>query len=223
MEAEKLGLESCIVINAHNSINGFIDTKAVLEALERVAVECLKKAISTSSASFKVGAATVMPKEFSLRDGMGPGGITVVVVEVRGQKTAYVVIDGNNMVSGLREKFLDGLKSLGFVEGEVFTTDTHAVNAVTFNERGYHPVGEVMNHEKLMGYIVEAARKALSSMEPAKFGCREVLIPRVKVIGQKPLEQLCVLTDKVIQTAKRMVVPLFGVAFLVLMLVLLHI
>jgi putative membrane protein len=222
-EAEKLGLESCIAINAHNSINGFVDTKAVLEALERVAVECLKKAISTSSASFKVGAATVMPKEFSLKDGMGPGGITVVAVEVRGQKTAYVVIDGNNMVSGLREKFLDELKSLGFVEGEVFTTDTHAVNAVTFNERGYHPVGEAMNLEKLMGYIVEAARKALSSMEPAKFGCREVLIPGVKVIGQKLLEQLCVLTDKVIQTAKRMVVPLFGVAFLVLMLVLLHI
>jgi putative membrane protein len=222
-EAEKLGLESCIAINAHNSMNGFMDVKIVLKALEHVAVECIKKAISTSSASFKVGAATVMPKEFSLRDGMGPGGITVLAVEVESQKTAYVVIDGNNMVSGLREKILDKLKSLGFVEGEVFTTDTHAVNAVTFNERGYHPVGEAIDHEKLMGYIVEAARKALSSMEPAKFGCRKVLIPRVKVIGQKPLEQLCVLTDKVIQTAKRIVVPLFGVTFLVLMLALLHI
>ena len=222
-EAEKLGLESCIAINAHNSINGFVDARTVLGTLEHVAVECLKKAISTRSASFKVGAATIMPKEFSLKDGMGPGGITVMAVEVGDQKNAYVVIDGNNMVSGLREKLLEGLKTLGFVDGEVLTTDTHAVNAVTFSERGYHPVGEAIDQEKLMGYIVEAARKALSNMEPAKFGCRKVLIPRIKVIGQKPLEQLCVLTDKVIQTAKRIVVPLFGIAFLVLMLALLHI
>jgi len=118
---------------------------------------------------------------------------------------------------------LDELKPLGFVDGEGSTTDSNAVNAVTFSARGYHSVGEAIDQEKLMGYIVEAARKALSNMEPAKFGCRKVLIPRVKVIGQKPLEQLCVLTDEVIQTAKRIVVPLFGVTFLVLMLALLYI
>lgn len=222
-EAEKLGMESCIAINAHNSINGVVDVQAALNALKNVAVACLKEAISARSTSFRVGATTVMPKEFSLRDGMGPGGITVVAVEVDARKTAYVVVDGNNMVSGLREKILDTLKPLGFVDGEVFTTDTHAVNAVTFNERGYHPVGEVMDHEKLVSCIVEAAENALANMEPARFGYKSTLIRNVKVIGQKPLEKLCALTDKVIQAAKRIVVPLFSVTFLVLMLILFYV
>ena len=77
-----------------------------------------------------VGAATVFPKEFTLKDGMGTGGITAIVVQVEKQKTAYVVIDGNNMISGLREKILAALTSVGFDESEVFTTDTHAVSAI---------------------------------------------------------------------------------------------
>ena len=78
---------------------------------------------------------------------MGTGGITAIVVQVEKQKTAYVVIDGNNMISGLREKILAALTSVGFGESEVFTTDTHAVSAIVTGRRGYHPVGEVMSHE----------------------------------------------------------------------------
>ncbi|MEM3565381.1 MAG: DUF2070 family protein [Candidatus Bathyarchaeia archaeon] len=222
-EAEKLGLESCITINAHNSIDGIINVQTALDALKNVATVCLKKASSARFAPFKMGASTVMPKEFSLKDGMGPGGITVVAVEVGSQRIAYVVVDGNNMVSGLREKILDALKPLGFSDGEVFTTDTHAVNAVTFNRRGYHPVGEAISHEKLVGYIVEAAKGAVAGIEPVRSGHRSTLILKVRVIGQRPLEKLCMLTDKVIQTAKRIIVPLFGATFLVLMLILLHI
>ncbi|MEM3153851.1 MAG: DUF2070 family protein [Candidatus Bathyarchaeia archaeon] len=221
-EAEKLGLESCVAINAHNSIDGVVDTQTALNALKHVATACLKKALSSQPVPFKVGAANVMPRGLSLEDGMGPGGITVVAVEVDSQKAAYVVVDGNNMVSGLREKILEALQSLGFTEGEVFTTDTHAVNAVTFGKRGYHPVGEVISHQMLVDYICDAAKNALADMEPAKFGYRSTLIPRVKVIGGKSLEKLCVLTDDVIQTAKKIIVPLFGVAFVFLTLILLY-
>ena len=44
---------------------------------------------------------------------MGTGGITAIVVEVDNQKTAYVVIDGNNMVPHLREKILESLATTG--------------------------------------------------------------------------------------------------------------
>jgi putative membrane protein len=57
--------------------------------------------------------ATIVPNEFTVHDGMGSGGISVIVVEVDDQKVAYVTIDGNNMVSGLREKILASLKELG--------------------------------------------------------------------------------------------------------------
>ncbi|MBX5320617.1 DUF2070 family protein [Candidatus Bathyarchaeota archaeon A05DMB-3] len=222
-EAERLGLKSCVVVNAHNSIDGPVDSKKALEALEAVAVACLEKAPSMDRLPFKIGAATVKPKEFSLADGMGLGGITVVVTQVGKQRTAYIVFDANNMVSGLREKILSALQSTGISDGEVFTTDTHSVNALTLNKRGYHPVGEVMDHEKIIDYVKEATCSAVTNLEWAKVGCRDVLVPRVRVIGQKSLEKLCWLPDKVIQRAKRIVVPLFAVTSLLLMLVLLSV
>ncbi|MGB9778588.1 MAG: DUF2070 family protein, partial [Candidatus Bathyarchaeales archaeon] len=221
-EAEKCGLNCCVIVNAHNSINGTVNMKEALDALKEAAVTCLQKAISQKKSPFNVGAATVIPQEFGLKDGMGPGGITVVVVKVGVQKTAYVVVDGNNMVAGLREKILSALHSIGIDDGEVFTTDTHSVNAVVLNKRGYHPVGEVISHEKLINYIKEAAINALSGIEQVKAACRIISVSDVTVIGENLLEKLCVLIGRTIQRAKR-VVPIFAASGLVLMLLLLYV
>ena len=222
-EAERLGLTCCVVVNAHNSIDGTTNIQEALEALKTVATTCLKKAFSLRRLPFEVGAATVIPKEFGLREGMGPSGITIVVVKVGEQKTAYIVIDGNNMVSGLRESILSTLRSIGIDEGEVFTTDTHSVNAVVLNERGYHPVGEAMDHEKLIGYIKEATLSSLSNLEPVKASCRSITIPDVKVIGGKRLETLCLLIDRTLKKAKKVAIPIFATSGLLLMLVLMFV
>jgi putative membrane protein len=219
-EAEKCGLDCAIVVNAHNSIDDVESMDESLDALRAVASDCLKKAVSLPFSSFEVGAATVFPREFSLKDGMGPGGITAVVVKVAEQKSAYVVIDGNNMISGLREKILSALASSGFDESEVFTTDTHAVSAVVLGRRGYHPVGEVMNHETLIGYIAEAANAAATKLERCKAGCKRVVVPEVRVIGQTRLESLSLLVDTALKKAKQIVVPIFAFEGLLLILLL---
>jgi putative membrane protein len=168
-----------------------------------------------------VGVASLLPKEFSLEDGMGPGGITVLVVRTRQQKAAYVVIDGNNMVSGLRERILSMLSSMGIDEGEVYTTDTHSVSALVLTKYGYHPVGEVMDNEKLVDCVKQVAHSALSSLEAVKVACRSITVPSVKVLGAKQLETLCLLIDRTLQKAKRGVVPTFATSGLLLMLFLL--
>jgi putative membrane protein len=217
-EAEKLGLGCAIVVNAHNSIDDITEMEESLETLRAVASKCLKKAVSLSSKSFQVGSATVYPQDFSLKDGMGPGGITAIVVKVGEQKTAYVVIDGNNMVAGLREKILSALTSAGFDESEVFTTDTHAVSAVILGRRGYHPVGEAMNHETLIGYIQEAAKSAAGSLEDCKAGCQRLTVPKVRVIGEARLASLSLLVDRSLKRAKQTVAPIFACEGLVLIL-----
>jgi len=222
-EAEKHGLTHCAVVNAHNSINGTISRREALNALKATAAKCLEQTASLKRLLFEVGAATVIPKEFSLKDGMGLGGITVIVVKVGEQKTAYVVIDGNNMVSGLREKILSTLKSMGVSEGEVFTTDTHAVNALILSRRGYHPIGEAIDPEKLIGYIKRATLAAVSDLESAKAAAHSITVRNVKVIGEKKLETLCLLTDKVLQRAKMSVIPIFASAGLLLMLFLMFV
>jgi putative membrane protein len=218
-EAEKLGLECNMIVNAHNSINDTIDD-VPLDMLRDVASTCLKKAVSLPSYAFEVGASTVFPKDFSLEDGMGSGGITAVVVNVAEQKTAYVVIDGNNMVSGLREEILSALKSAGFHECEVFTTDTHAVSAVVLGRRGYHPVGEAMNHGSLIRHITDVAKAAASNLESCKAGCLRLAVPKVRVIGESRLGSLSLLVDQALRRAKQIVAPIFVSEGLLLILLL---
>jgi putative membrane protein len=220
-EAEKRGLGLSVVVNAHNSIDGTGEMQESLISLKDVATKCLDKALPLKQSPFEVGVASVLPEEFSLEDGMGSGGITVAVIKVDQQKAAYVVIDGNNMVSGLRERILSSLFSIGIETGEIFTTDTHAVNALILTGHGYHTVGEAIENEKLISHIKDTAHSALVNLENVRVSCRSITIPGVKVIGAKQLETLCLLIDRAIQRAKRAAILVFGVSGLLLMLLLL--
>lgn len=222
-EARKNGLNLCAVINAHNSMDGDAEMQESLESLKDVASKCLKKIASLKQLPFEVGAATVVPKEFSLEDGMGTGGITAVVVKSGDQMTAYIVIDGNNMVSGLREEILSYLSSLGISEGEVFTTDTHAVSALILGGHGYHPIGEVMDKTRLLGYIKDVTLAAIATLDPAKAAFGGVIVKGVTVLGAQQLETLCLLIDRSLQTAKRSVIPVFVAAGVLLMIFLLFV
>jgi putative membrane protein len=219
-EAEKLGL-SVLAIDAHNSMGGSFDRDSAVKSFSKSSVDCLEKALKTKNSRFKVGAATVVPREFTVQDGMGPGGISVIVVKVDDQKAAYVTIDGNNMVSGLRDKILSELKELEIDDGEVLTTDTHSVCGMIRSERGYNLVGEAIDHLKLISYIKEATKHALDNMEPVEASWRTEVIPKVKVIGEQQITELTVLADKTTKRAKRLAVSLFPTAALSLILLLL--
>jgi len=220
-EAKKLGLTNALVVNCHNSLTNIIDTSKHLDELERVAFRCLQQAIAIPTKKFSVGSATVFPAEFSLKAGMGAGGITAIAVQVENQKTAYIIIDGNNMVPGLREKILSALSRLGFESSEVFTTDTHAVTASITGRRGYNPVGEVIDHALLIQYIGEVAKRAEANLEECSAGSRTFVVPQVRVIGEDRLKSITTLVDKAIVKAKQVVFPIFGVEGLLLILLLL--
>jgi len=220
-EAEKRGL-SVLAIDAHNSMGGSFDRDSAVKSFSKASVDCLEKALKSKDASFKVGAA-VVPQDFTVQEGMGPGGITVIVVEVGGQKVAYVTIDGNNMVSGLRDKILSALKELGIDDGEVLTTDTHSVCGMIRSARGYNLVGEAIDHQKLISYIKEATNKALDNMGPAEASWRTETIRDVKVIGEQQITELTILADKTTNRAKSLAVSIFPAAAISLILLLLFI
>ncbi len=70
-EAAKYGLKHSIVINTHNSITDIVDVEAHLDSLRAAASKCLQSAIAKPTSQFRVGAASVYPKEFSLKEGNG--------------------------------------------------------------------------------------------------------------------------------------------------------
>ncbi len=158
-----------------------------------------------------------------MKSGMGSGGITALIVEVQEKKTAYVVIDGNNMISGLREKLLAALGSAGFSESEIFTTDTHAVSAIVTSRQahhGYHPVGEAMDQELLTRIICDVAKKAAENLELSNAGCLQLVVPQVRTIGEERLKSMTTLVDRAIQKIKQTVIPVFALEGLILILIL---
>jgi putative membrane protein len=218
-EAEKRGL-SALVIDAHNSVQGPFDVNEAVESLRRAAVASLEGALAQERFPFEVGTSKVVPKEFTVKEGMGVGGINVIVTKVGDKKAAYVTIDGNNMVSGLRERVISMLREIGIDDAEVLTTDTHMVCGVVLTERGYHPIGEAMDQEKLINYVREATMNALDTMEPAEASWCTKIIPNIKVIGGKQIEALCLLADETARQAKKLALSLFSVAGVLLILLL---
>jgi len=216
-EAEKQGFASVLTVDAHNSISGYFDAEKIKKPLLKTVSLALEAAAKVPQTKFEIGAAKIVPSDFSIQDGMGPGGISIIVANVGGQKTAYITIDGNNMISGLREKILSEIKRLGVDNGEVMTTDTHAVNAVVMNNLGYHPVGEAINHEKLIRYIKDGVKEALRNLEPAEASWCEVTIPKVKVIGERQIDNLCLIVDEVSKKTKRNSIILFPIFISILL------
>jgi len=222
-EAEKLGLSSVIVVDAHNSVNGPFNLSEALEPLKKAALTSLKQVLSCERASFEVGAAKIVPEEYGVKEGMGLGGINVIATRVGNRITAYVTIDGNNMMSGLREKILSSLQEIGIVDGEVLTTDTHSVNGIVLTARGYHPIGEAMDNAKLISYVQQAAMDALSNLEPAEVSWRTETVPSIKVIGEKQIGALSLIAERTAKQAKKLAVSLFsatGVLLIALLIVL---
>jgi len=220
VEAEKLGLSTVMVVNAHNSIEGRFKLDEALPFLKKAAVMGLAKAMVARSKSFQIGVATVKPKEYGLREGMGPGGIVALVTRVGEQNASYVVIDGNNMVSGLREEILEALSGMGIETGEVLTTDTHAVCGIVLDSRGYHPIGEVMNRNRLIEYVKQAVSEASENLEPVEATWRVLTVRNVKVIGAKQIDAMCLLADRAAKRAKKAafsIFPALGVALIALL------
>jgi len=220
VEAERRGL-SAVLVDAHNSIDGRFKAGGLVESFRRAAVLGLERTAGLRLLPFEAGAVRVVPGEFGVREGLGPGGISVLLVRVGGQKAAYVTVDGNNMVAGLREKILQSLREAGIAEGEVLTTDSHEVAGLVVTGRGYHPVGEAIDQDALVGHIRRAAEAAEADLEPVEASSRVVTVPGVRVIGGQRIEDVCLIADEAIRRSKRLAASLFPALGAILILLLL--
>ena len=125
------------------------------------------------------------------REGIGPLGVRVAVFEVDGQRTAYVLIDGNNMEPGLREKIIEGLDAVD--AAEVMTTDTHVVNTVEAENQ----VGDAIDDEELLAVIDELVAEAIDDLEPVEAGMASEQA-QVTVFGNDRTEMLASTANAVV-------------------------
>jgi putative membrane protein len=216
LEAKKRGLSSAVIIDAHNSIKRAPKVDTCVDAIKAAAITAIDKALHHHGTPFEVGTAKIIPENFSVKEGLGPGGISALVGKVGDQKSVYITIDGNNMVSGLRERVLLNLKSIDIEDGEILTTDTHMVTSLVLTKRGYHPVGEAIDQERLIKDIKEVTLMALRNLEPVKTSWKSVNIKKIKIIGEKQLKDLFIVIDEAIKRTKRLGSFLLSVAGIIL-------
>lgn len=122
---------------------------------------------------------------FSRDQGFGDLGIQALVIEVEGQRTAYILIDGNNMAQGAREQILEKIATLADY-AEVMTTDSHVVNTIT----GKNPVGLNVPVSELAPLVREAVNEAIRDLSESEVAGSTAQCEHIVVFGSTRITQL---------------------------------
>ncbi len=182
-EVAQEGGPRVLLVDAHNSyIEGKGDILYGTPNAEKLVTDT-KAAIRAALAAAKDGpieVGTAVRKGYSIgQDGIGPEGFRALVVRAGGSTSAYVVIDGNNLLVGRRDPIVRGL--LGRVDvAEVLTTDNHVVHEV---DGGINPVGERFPLEGLVRESQAVVDEALRNVVPVSVRFGEKSVPDVPVLG----------------------------------------
>ncbi|MEM1557048.1 MAG: DUF2070 family protein [Thermoproteota archaeon] len=181
----RYGFIPLIIIDAHNSIDPSSwkvsdpDEETFARLLNN-ALECLQK---SSPKSFKIGFDRIRPAILP-KEEIGPGGISTLVFKAEDENHAIVVIDGNNMVAGLRNYLVENLKNLlNLSTLEIVTTDTHLLTGIRKAKRGYFPIGFKTRREILLEYCVKSINNAIGSLSSYSAKAWVGKVNGVKVTG----------------------------------------
>ena len=142
-----------------------------------------------NSPLYKLSTGYADDKTFSVSQGFGPMGIQVMVIKCDpvdrtvSQKSrifAYILLDGNNIVPGLRERLRSAIINM-VDDAEIFTSDNHIVNATM---GGYNPVGLKLEPKTLVKRVIDLVKKAKSDISPSEVGMNSGMVKNIKILGQ---------------------------------------
>lgn len=197
------GFKTSFIIDSHNCINK--DFKELSnedeENIYKAISNALEKSLKLPKYKIEAGFSQEKIEKYSELEGLGRNGIVALVMKIGEQKIAYVSIDGNNMIKGLREKIIEELMKRGFNEIEVTTTDTHIVTGLTHGE-GYFPIGAAIPYEEIINSIIKVTNDAFSKIKPLEIEVKEISIKKIKVLGNS-INKLSKTLDESINIAKR--------------------
>ncbi len=182
-EAEQeLGIRIALV-DAHNS---YIEDQGDItygtpaaDRLARDARAAVRAALAAArDGPIEVGTSVLLGYDIG-RDGIAPEGVRALVIRAAGATSAYVLIDGNNLVHGMRAPILERL--LRHVDAaEVMTTDNHVVHesdGSTNPVGGRYPVGALAQDAETV------VRAALARARPASVASGRREVPDVLVLA----------------------------------------
>jgi putative membrane protein len=215
-----------IIIDTHNCMSELKESVHEGSKLIPDMIEAAKTAIieasKTSRAKPRIGVAQRKDTGYTKVEGMGAEGITVSIVEVKDQKMAYVLIDGNNMIIGLREKIVNAIVPKYVDAAEIMTSDTHQTAAISASN-GYSPIGELIPHEELTNLIIELIVEATNNLEPGNVALYQGVTEPLLVMGEGTVDKLTSLIPVSASIAKRLGITVYAIAFVISLFLLLFV
>jgi putative membrane protein len=210
------------LIDAHNSIKNakILDNKDESDIVDSTE-KALEKASTEPRSPFSFGVAQVCLDEFTREQGIGPGGLVALVVKIAEQMSAYLIVDGNNMKSGLRERILQAMVDMGIECGEVMTTDTHVVNGITSARLGYHPVGEAIEDDAFMKKIRSVVSEAKKNLCEGEVSSNSVKTS-VKTLGSALFKNMAELIHYISRLVAFSIIPTILISVTIFVLIMLR-
>jgi putative membrane protein len=211
---KQCNVESSIIVDCHNSFNeekgrvlpGNPEVFELLDTIDKVKCKKTEKGIN-------VGCAENLMEDLDKNNGIGESGLKLMVIEVQNQRTAYILLDSNNMELGFREEIINAIKSdvgLMINDIEVMTTDTHFVNTLS---NGYNPIG-VTKREEIIDYINSTIKEAIIDLEPVEVGCSVERIEGLNTFGPNNSVELVSTISSIVAVSRIMAPIIFILAIL---------
>ncbi|MFA6225948.1 MAG: DUF2070 family protein [Methanoregula sp.] len=200
------------LVDAHNCMTDLsspvlLATQTSTE-YQRAAIDAMKICSTSPVHPLRIGVSH-MTLPYLREQGFGDLGLQGLIVEVEGQRTAYVLIDGNNMAQGVREILLEQILTL-VDHAEVMTTDSHVVNTIT----GKNPVGMHVPVSEFLPSVMQSIRDAIEDLSPAEVAASTAHCERVVVFGSNRISQLASTVNAMIVFVAPLSLAMLLLAFL---------
>lgn len=215
------GVERVAVVDAHNCINDNAVSVMSEDPEAEKFVKAVKEAVSEEAnrdpKTFEVGFYQTIPDGITKKDGLGPGGISVILLKTEEEETAFISLDGNNMVPGMRQDMIDALKDIDIDKAEPITTDTHVVNAISLSSGGYPPIGQY-RRQRIVEETTKAVKEARRRIRPSKASLESGRIDNLRTFGEKGFDTLTQDIVEATEIAKKTGIAAAAGSFLVTLL-----
>ena len=117
---EEINRCNITVVDAHNSFSenfSHVDTDTVERIRRLLRIIAVEKEKSGGSV-FRVGFSRVVPANIGLVEGMGPGGVSCLLLEIEGKRFALLAADADNAVPWVRDVALEVSRKYGVEDVE---------------------------------------------------------------------------------------------------------
>jgi len=193
--ARAAGLDDPLLVDAHNCkpsddlSAGYVTAGSTSAAALEAAVDAAAGALAAAERGpLAVGVARASTP-WSTAEGFGPLGLRALATRVGDTTAVYLLVDGNNLVAGLRERVQAAVDGVDVVE--VATTDTHAVNRLD----AANAVGAAVDADAFVVRAAAVAEAALDDLAPATAGTATTTATAT-VFGEGTVDAIATTTDR---------------------------